>query len=709
MGTPGTPGNNPFVEPAPREWQTRWIDAVQAIDGASVPRDALENIAPFIVRPKDALTEPDERGERRFKDGLCQVIATDAGEMLVAEVLMHGAGGVVWEHNERISSVWHSAADPAAASGDQRSLPRVRPYVRTTEAGQDKVFAALASQVANREDLVATIEQAVNQLAARDGHRPYDLLEDLVLNGQREPGLYVPQHFTLAQDPPTDDNGEPLHPRSYWGWMAVRGNNRTQRRQELFQITSAEVLTGVPFAKLGMDGEDISTSPRYWLKALSALLNKEYGAAQEAGDTETRAWRAAQVAVVRAHLVIGSPTPQRLFRIVQVSNRHDHVHPPLGFTANDRGRALGRSILGAYVAAGVLDDTEAEALSGTAPITELPGVPERADVSVLRDLRAMRLLAELFPSDEIKRRLIRRALSEGPPSLLNSDEVNQRARAWSALCSESYPKPWNPRVAEVFRVRDVRPGLTPSGRPLPELLDRAADDDDAFEELIAYRAPHWLAFFDLIDADRGSLTGQQTDDDHGTRAARIRRTVTNSLFALRANRTMAVGLLRELALAMDEGDRRPRKIRPDGEPADEPANRAWFNRAFPKESGTRPYRARGNGTGPGPGQLTTEDAGPGTEEDTGPEEDTGAAAAAVGMTDEKAVLHLTRKLEQQTQLLADTAAGLRELLADLRDRAAGAGRDHALDQGQADEQVLLITKTLGVLRMLPEEVQSMAG
>ena len=190
----------------------------------------------------------------------------------------------------------------------------------------------------------------------------------------------------------------------------------------------------------------------------------------------------------------------------------------------------------------------------------------------MRDIRSMQLLRELFPVDQRKRLLIRRALSESPPSQLSAPEVNRRARAWSALTSESYPNPWNPRIAEVFQLADIRDGLDPSRRRLPELLAAAEDDDGAFEELIAFRAAHWLAAFDIIDADRGSLTGQKTDDE-GTQAARVRRTVKNNLMAMRNHRRKAVGVLRELASAMDEGDRRPRKVAESGEPlrrADEP-------------------------------------------------------------------------------------------------------------------------------------------
>lgn len=388
--------------------------------------------------------------------------------------------------------------------------------------------------------------------------------------------------------------------------MAVRGNNRTERRQRIYGVTSAEVLAGMPVKHIGGDGEQIIFDPNIWLTRLSELLNAEYAmhlktAGAKEMDEVPRAVRASKVAVVESHLVVGCPTPRRLYRIVQMSNRRDHVHPPLEFTPNDRGRALGRSTLGIYVAEGALDEEMAAVLSGSAPISDLPGIPSDAKVSEMRDIRSMQLLRELFPVDQRKRLLIRRALSESPPSQLSAPEVNRRARAWSALTSESYPNPWNPRIAEVFQLADIRDGLDPSRRRLPELLAAAEDDDGAFEELIAFRAAHWLAAFDIIDADRGSLTGQKTDDE-GTQAARVRRTVKNNLMAMRNHRRKAVGVLRELASAMDEGDRRPRKVAESGEPLVEPMNRAWFNREFPKESGARTRgssvaRTRGSGSG----------------------------------------------------------------------------------------------------------------
>ncbi|MEU0924325.1 hypothetical protein [Streptomyces malaysiensis] len=582
---------DPFPYPASAEQQKRWVEAGLNTPGVNAPREALESFAPYIVHPESMLTEPDEGGRPRFKGSVLRQLRTDAGELLIAVVRMHGVGGSVWEHNERISSSWHSLVDPAAPQEGERSLGRIRPYVREMSGGGEEAFAAVESVVASREWLIDNLEKAANELPKRDGHRAYDLQQDLILNGQQDPGLYIAQHICLEEAPLTDMEGKFLHPVDHWHWVAVRGNNRNKRRHDIYGVTSAEVLAGMPVKRIGGDDESIIFDPNKWLPQLSRLFNTEYAkhaAVRDAADPDEvpRAVRAAKVAVVESHLVVGCPTPRRLYRIAQMSNRRDHVHPPLEFTPNDRGRALGRNVMGIYVVEGVLEEKIAEVLSGSAPIAELPDVPVDATVSELRDMRSMLLLRELFPTDRRKRLLIRRALSESPPSQLSAPEVNRRARAWSALTSESYPHPWNPRIAEVFQLADVRDGLNPSRRRLPELLAAADTDDEAFKELIAFRAAHWLAAFDIIDADRGSLTGQKTDDD-GTQAARVRRTVKNSLEAMRSHRGKAVGVLRELAAAMDAGDRRPRKVADSGEPLVEPMNRAWFNREFPKASGVR--------------------------------------------------------------------------------------------------------------------------
>ncbi|WP_406740096.1 hypothetical protein [Streptomyces atratus] len=690
MSAPARLGDEaPYPLPSTRAWQERWIEAVLATEGVNVPQAALENIAPFIVQPKALVTRAGSGGDLRLRPELISQVTTGSGQMLVLKVRMHGAGGVVWPANERITTAWHSVANPAGTQG--RTLARVCPWRRITMDGKERTFAALESAAPSRDWLADSIEWAANELRNRDGARSHNLLEELALHGQQEPGMYVPQYHRLDASEAGAEDG-------YWGWMAVRGNNRTMRRQDLLGITSAQVLTGVPFATLGQHHRSgVAVNPHYWLGALSRKLNDEYQEAVRSGaaDPLAPALRARQVAEVRAHLVIGCPTPDRLFSVVQGGNRRDHVHPPLGFAPNDRARALGRNVLGAYVASGALDTGLAEVLAGTAPIAELPGILARLDqkslairlpdqpkhsISSLRDARSMLLLAELFPLDNQdngqKRHLIRHALSEAAPSSLQLADINRRARAWSALTSQSYPRPWNPRVAEIFQ-REARRGFALSGRPLTEVLRAADTDEAAFDELVIFRAAHWLAAFDLIDADRGSLAGQ-SDEEDGTKSNRVRRSVKNILTALRNNRIVAVGLLRELAAAMDSGDRAPRRIMPTGEPESEaePANRAWFNRTFPKTIGAQSEQR--------PAQLP---------DDT---------AAPIPETDAQAVVRLTKEVENLVRDLADSNREIRASLRELATRAKEAGMDCALTEPKAEELALSVSKTLASLRFVPE-------
>ncbi|MFI7232501.1 hypothetical protein ACIBO5_55715 [Nonomuraea angiospora] len=121
-------------------------------------------------------------------------------------------------------------------------------------------------------------------------------------------------------------------------------------------------------------------------------------------------------------------------------------------------------------------------------------------------------------------------------------------------------------------------GFRPSGRALADLLATATIDPQAFEELLMYRAAHWLAAYDIVEANRGSMGAQTVraaaaaaedeDEDGEQTALRIRRSVTKSLNAMREDRVRAAGLLREIAAAMDE-DRPPRKVdeRSSGSPS----------------------------------------------------------------------------------------------------------------------------------------------
>ncbi|MFF0427252.1 hypothetical protein ACFYUJ_22905 [Streptomyces sp. NPDC004520] len=672
--------DDPFPKPAPAEWQRRWVDAVLATDGVNVPRAALEQIAPFVVQPKALLYSPRAQDKaERLRDDVLVSIRTDAGTALAVSLKLAGYAGTTWWHNERISTAFRSPVDPS--NGTKPTLPAVRPWTAVTTDGEERTYSALRSEFRTLHELLDTIDRSGNELTGRDGHRPYDLREDLVLNGQMEPCMYIAQQLVLDEASVDASGGQ--RPSSYWVWPAVRGNNRTKARHELLGLSSAEIATGVPMAKLGMDSTDVSTNPAFWLPKYSSKLNDEYKAACAAGDFDATAYRSRKVAVVTAHLVIGSPSPERLYRIVQSSNRRDHVHPPLEFKPNDRSRSLGRSILGAYSAAGILREDVADVLAGTQPISRLSNGPGDAPISVQRDWRSMRLLCEFFPTedDSGRRELIRAALSEPAPSTLGRPHVNRRLRAWSALTSESYPEPWNPRVADALPVSLAKEGSVLSGRPLRDLLSSADTDADAFEELLLYRAPHWLAAFDLIDADRGSVGAQRGDSDtdqtvDNEESLRIRRGVNNAIAAMRANRVRAVGLLRELATAMDESDRPPMQVGESGEPLDKPASRAWFNKTFPKVAGA-------------------------TRTNTGAPLQPGAAAAPPE-TDTEAVKRLRRELADVLTTLEEGVKLLPTIASQMRTHARAANIAQPLSESRAQSAALQVTGLLQPLRELPE-------
>ncbi len=209
--------DGPFPIPVSREDQEAWIRAVLATEGVNLPRGALKNVAPFIVDPDDTLSEPDAHGVRTLKASAVRRIRTDAGDMVVAVVRMHGVGGVQWGHNERISSIWRSVADPTVGRETERTLASVRPWMGVDDDGRKKCFAALESVVANRRMLIMNAEDAADELKRRDRVRPYDLEEDLVLNGQQDPGMYVPQQVRIEDNPERDSDGNPLYPDATGG------------------------------------------------------------------------------------------------------------------------------------------------------------------------------------------------------------------------------------------------------------------------------------------------------------------------------------------------------------------------------------------------------------------------------------------------------------------------------------------------------------
>ncbi|MFC4518364.1 hypothetical protein [Streptomyces ehimensis] len=534
----------------------RLVEAALATDGITAPREALAAAFAYAAEPAERLITT-ERGRERIHPARLRFVRVGGEAALELSLRLFGCAGSTWERNERNDTCWASPADPASTTAKW-----MLPPIEVWYGSDGKPTTALSLTMQSIDRVVEVMGRASDLLAEGDGHRGYDLTNDLLLNGQEDPCLMVAQVYRTPEG-------------DFWAWPTVKGNNRTKSRHQILETDQATLLTA----------PDTTAALQLWTAERNAELKR-------AASDDDLARLALQVAVVEARLVVGCTKPELLYQTVQAGNRRDHIHANLGFTANNQDRAIGRRVLEEYRAAGIIDDTVFGVLAGDLPVTRLPECPPNAGICEQRDLRCMLLLAQFFPvaGDSRRRPLIRKAMAEPHGELLNSQHTTERLRAYSALCSVSWPEAWNPRVDDkTVPVANARIGVALSGKSAVELLAVADKDDDAFDELIRYRAPQWLAAFNLADADRGSMGAQAnrgTDGSPGP-STRVRRSIPDVLAAMNARRTQAVGLLREMAAAMEEG-RIPQRVNAFGvlsEAGD--ADQAWFDDAFPKGTGLR--------------------------------------------------------------------------------------------------------------------------
>nr|WP_145492102.1 MULTISPECIES: hypothetical protein [Streptomyces] len=541
------------------------VEAALATDGINAPREALSTAFAYTAEPVERLITT-ERGRERIHPARLRFVRVGGEAALELSLRLFGCAGSTWERNERNDTFWASPADPASATAKW-----MLPPIDVWHAPDGRPTAALSVTMPGADRVVEVIGRASELLAEGNGRRGYDLTADLLLNGQEDPCLMVAQVYRTPEG-------------DFWAWPTVKGNNRTKSRHQILGTDQAALLTA----------PDLTAALRLWTAERNAELD-------HADSDEHPARLALQVSVVEARLVAGCTKPELLYQTVQAGNRRDHIHAKLGFTSNNQDRAIGRRVLEEYRAAGIINDTVFGVLAGDLPISRLSECPPEAGVCAQRDLRCMLLLAQFFPvaGDNRRRPLIRKAMAEPHGELLNSQHTTERLRAYSALCSVSWPEAWNPRVDDkTVPVANARAGVALSGKNAVQLLVVADKDDDAFGELIRYRAPQWLAAFKLADADRGSMGAQASrgaDGDPGG-ILRARRGIPDVLAAMNARRDRAVGLMREMAAAMEVG-RAPRRVDLFGkvDASGKAADQAWFDEAFPKGTGLRlpkpPYLA----------------------------------------------------------------------------------------------------------------------
>lgn len=167
------------------------------------------------------------------------------------------------------------------------------------------------------------------------------------------------------------------------------------------------------------------------------------------------------------------------------------------------------------------------------------------------------------------------------------------------------------------------------------------------------------------------------DEDGEEIALRIRRGTANALKAMRADRTRALGLLREIAATMDEGRDQPRRIDSEGDTAEGEANRDWFNEVFPKAAAVR-------------GRIVI-------KADSG-------ATAPPPESDTAAVARLLREIAATIDGLQEGVKLVPEFLDEVRAHARAAGIGRPMPETQAAELVVQLTQISIDLRELPEMV-----
>lgn len=538
----------------------RLVDAAIATDGINAPRQALAAAFSFAAEPADDLLITDEQGRELIDPRRLQLVHVGGGATMELTLRLLGCAGTTWERNARTDTAWPSPADPANTAGTDWMLPPVEAW-----RGPDgKASAALSVAMPSASHALNVINRAAEVLALGESYRRYNLTNDLRLSGQDEPCVMVAQVYRTPEG-------------DFWAWPTVKGNNRTKSRQEILHVDQGLLLAA----------PDLLAALGDWAAERNAAL-----AHADSNDHEAR--QALRIATVEARLVVGCPEPAALYERVQARNLRDHIHGALGFSAINDARAIGRRVLEAYHTAAILDETTFKVLCGDLPISRLPECPPDAGICEQRDLRSMLLLAEFFPTTEDKRRrsLIRNAMAEPEGERLDSFHKTERLRAYSAMCSVSWPLAWNPRVDDAtLTLQEARAGVRTSGTDITKLLESAGGDNVAFAELIRLRAPQWLAAYQLVDADRGSMGAQTSRDEDGAgeTIARSRRGIPDVLKAMNAQPDRALGLLRELAAAMDE-QRAPQRVAATGKPLPGgpwAPDREWFDVVFPKKSGGR--------------------------------------------------------------------------------------------------------------------------
>lgn len=565
---------NPFPGADKTEWSSRFAQALS--DHSGIPLDYCYQVAPYVVRPKSYLRA--RSGGHILRS---EVLSKNSSGQEILRVEVHGFAGAPMEYNERIHTYFASPAQPNVDPN------QVLPQLFTGEGLSAQPAPYLKPKAITREHLAALLDTTTSALSTANRPRTYALDKDLAVHGQQTPGLHAVMARTVL--------GEDGQQSTVVDLVAIGGNNRAQARLSLFELSAKDIiLNGVDsnlvFAKDKPSVGLYSTDSRYWVPKFANLLRDAWNDSEH--KFHENAVASAKVATVLMDLIVGSDDVKSFHTSVFAPNRIDHRRPPLDYGAADKAIADLKALLLEYAAAdpALMPDAKRRWLSGTGTDPDLkPG----ESVVDARDRRDRALFGLLFPDEKVHADIVRRSLGEPSRSSLTLKDVQWRLALFSAGASDAYPSRWNPRVLNgLVTVAMVKKGgadLPVSGQgwreDLTAITTKSLSGRDAMADFVVVRGMHWLASFGLVDADRGSVSGQRTEEGE----QRVRRTMTSVRDALAYEPGRAVGLFNEIYLAFEEG-RTPRQIDEAGKPIeDTTATSNWFNVTFPK--GTRLQRS----------------------------------------------------------------------------------------------------------------------
>ncbi|MGW7303382.1 hypothetical protein [Streptomyces sp. NPDC054829] len=663
-----------------------------------VPRQAVFDALAPALGQGEAKRVIERRGGSRFlRATACSVEQRDTDRaLMVLKVDLHGAATLPWVINDRTRSAWLHPSDenqerleelveqqrlvaawtvgaeraktalrtlaPTAAPAEKEAavaavqtaeeeLARAKeeltacdhalggrrplPVVRTvTEDG--KQLAALTTEPVSAQTAGEVQRYAVDMLRRRARLRPYDLVESLVQEGQRDSTVVV-----LQRTPVTGRDGEQ---REIWRGHHATGANRADARLSVFGISAEQHLTGVPQSQLRLPGEEdnrrmVVQGLGEILRRISFLLNAEY--ADPDGDAEGRAQRAVRISQVPARVVIGAKMPERLEESLRQLNVHEHLRGQLDYEAVDRALGLWSTLVKAYQVEGLLgpllaqevaqgrvaavdldEDAIADALVGARALDVLsvllpPG--DEATPMALRDMaiRCTTVLvfppvpprpANLAPGTRMPTGrywpVVRTCLQEASWGQSNGagTRTKRRTEIWASVVAQHFLRPGPHAAAEgLFGKVEVQFGVRPDARSLTSLLTACRQGDAAAWETLV----RWHLTPGLISGAEPFITPNQGSLDSAARKG-VRRAPANAVQALvHAYTDPPEGVTRELLLAFAEAVLRAPDspggvgLRPGtfwapdahGNPQQQVlADKAWFDSLFPVTSVRRTRR-----------------------------------------------------------------------------------------------------------------------